>query len=519
MKRIIVLCLTFITCLCAAYSYATFNFPSDDPSYSNNFNAIMTYVDNGEEQKAIDYIEENNITEEELSFYLVASPDVMPLLNNIDYIMSESEKYDGGFLFGGLTEWGESCNKRLAFLLNNGANAFEYHVELEDGPITFPDYLALSALACPSDTYSLPYLFLNQLDIIYELSSEFNVLKDFKYFYDLGLVGGYSNNFSFGDDLSYDVISKLIGYFGCAPSEDMFLSMLNHNNGHKWFELAVDLANNWVQDDYSFSRSTINTFAEAVGEYFDEHKYYLGLNPDGTLKLLSDMGYDFSDNSYEILFDAVLDSNVTDAELEYVIEKQDAWNVRNDDGDTLLMHVAAYTNPERGLVKFMLDGGSDITRVARDRSSVLIFATKEFAPIDNIKFLIESGADVLAKNKDENNALSILFKNASPSTPYNPLFPTDGNFDFIDDYFCPLLDLLIKSGVPLNDKDKFNWTISGYIARARSRAYYSDNKVFELLYENGLDFASKSGGKSVSQIISSNGNTELEDFLLDNGIL
>ena len=125
----------------------------------------------------------------------------------------------------------------------------------------------------------------------------------------------------------------------------------------------------------------------------------------------------------------------------------------------------------------------------------------------------------MGKNKDENNALSILFKNASPSTPYNPLFPTDGNFDFIDDYFCPLLDLLIKSGVPLNDKDKFNWTISGYIARARSRAYYSDNKVFELLYENGLDFASKSGGKSVSQIISSNGNTELEDFLLDNGIL
>ncbi len=151
MKRILVLCLTFITCLCAVYSYAPFNFPSDDPSYSNNFNAIMTYVDNGEEQKAIDYIEENNITEEKLSFYLVASPDVMPLLNNIDYIMSESEKYDGGFLFGGLTElWGGSCNKRLAFLLNNGANAFEYQLELEDGPITFPDYLALSALACLS---------------------------------------------------------------------------------------------------------------------------------------------------------------------------------------------------------------------------------------------------------------------------------------------------------------------------------------------------------------------------------
>lgn len=516
MKKVLFFCLMFVTILSEAYSYAPFNFPSEDAAYTANFNAIMAYVDNGEEQKAVEYIEENNITKEELSFYLISSPDVMPLLDNIDYIRSESEKYDGGFDLGGVAEWGETCNKRLTFLLNNGANAFEYQLQLEDGPVTVPDYLALAALTCSSDYPYLSNLYLKQIDLIYELSIEFNALKDFKYFFDLGLIRG---RFGFGDDFSYGVITKLINYFGCEPSEDIFLSMLNHYNDHNWFELAVDLASNWVQDGYSFSRSTINSFAESVGEYFDEHKYYSGLNPDGILKLLNDMGYDFSDDSYEILFDAIQDPNVTDDEIKYVIEQQDAWNVRNDDGETLLMHIAAYTSPERVLVKFMLEGGSDITRVARDRSSVLIFATQEFAPIENIRVLIESGADVLAKNKDEYNALSILFKNASPNTPYNPLFPTDGNFDFIDDYFCPLLELLIESGVPLNDEDKFGWTISGFIARARSRAYYSDNKVFELLYDSGLDFSSKSGGKTVSQIISSNGNTELEDFLLDNGLL
>ena len=126
---------------------------------------------------------------------------------------------------------------------------------------------------------------------------------------------------------------------------------------------------------------------------------------------------------------------------------------------------------------------------------------------------------VLAKNKNGYNAISILFRNAAPSRPYNPLFPTDGNFDFVDDYFCPLLHMLIDSGVPLNGQDNFRWTIAGLIARSRNNAYYSNNDIFELLYENGLDFTAKSQGKSVSQIISSNGNTKLEDFLLDKGLL
>ena len=101
----------------------------------------------------------------------------------------------------------------------------------------------------------------------------------------------------------------------------------------------------------------------------------------------------------------------------------------------------------------------------------------------------------------------------------NPLFPKGGGFDFVDDYFCPLLELLISSGVHLNDQDGFRWTIAGYIARAQKNAYYSNNKVFELLYENGLDFTSKSAGRSVSQIISEGGNTKLEDFLLDKGLI
>ena len=59
----------------------------------------------------------------------------------------------------------------------------------------------------------------------------------------------------------------------------------------------------------------------------------------------------------------------------------------------------------------------------------------------------------------------------------------------------------------------------GLIARSKNNAYYSDRDVFRLLYENGLDFTAKSQGRSVSQIISSGGNTKLEDFLLDNEII
>ena len=165
------------------------------------------------------------------------------------------------------------------------------------------------------------------------------------------------------------------------------------------------------------------------------------------------------------------------------------------------------------------DGGADIARLSRDRESVLIFASKEFAPLENIHTMIAEGADVLSKNKNGYNAISILFRNAAPSRPYNPLFPTGGNFDFVDDYFCPLLQLLIDAGVPLNDQDNFRWTIAGLIARSRNNAYYSNDDVFELLYENGLDFTAKSQGRSVSQIISGNGNTKLEDFLQDKGLL
>lgn len=520
MKKI---CISLILCLIVllpVYSYAPLNFV-DDPSQVDmaKFTQLMKYIDNDEEQKAKDFIVENNISKDELSFYMVTSPDVMPQIYDMEYITTEAEKREGGLFFGGLDAIMAECNKRLAFLLESGADAFSYHFTFNEQTYSFPDYLAVSALATNRDIMRMAYLFLDQLDIIHEMSSEFNSERTFKDFFDLGILGGFSSRFQFGDDESYNVITKLINYFGCEPSEELFLSMMNYNYGAKWLELAILLGNSWADNGYEFLKSTADSFAETMAEYFDGGKYYYGLNPNGALKLLNDMGYDFEDDSYSILFSALHNKVLASDEIKYVIEQQDAWNIRNDEGETLLMHVVSYTEPNKELVKFMLDNGADISRLSRDRESVLIFATHEFAPLKNVQTIIENGADVLAKDKDGYNAISVLFKNATPTKPDSPLFPTDGNFDFVDDYFCPLLKLLIDAGVPLNESDNFDWTVAGLIARSKNNAYYSDRDVFRLLYENGLDFTAKSQGRSVSQIISSGGNTKLEDFLLDNEII
>ena len=79
MKKI---CISLILCLIVllpVYSYAPLNFV-DDPSQVDmaKFTQLMKYIDNDEEQKAKDFIVENNISKDELSFYMVTSPDVMP---------------------------------------------------------------------------------------------------------------------------------------------------------------------------------------------------------------------------------------------------------------------------------------------------------------------------------------------------------------------------------------------------------------------------------------------------------
>lgn len=520
MKKIAILSVLCLIALLPAYSYGQLNFVDESSLFDMaQFTQLLTYIDNGEEQMAKDYIAENDISPDELSFYMIASPDVMPQIYDIEYIVAEAEGNEGGLLLGGLDVFMAECSNRLAFFLQNGADAFRYHFTFNEQAYSFPDYLAVFALASSRDVMRLAYLFLDQLDIVYEMSNEFNPERNFKDFYDMGLMEGYNTRFPFGDDESYDVIAKLINYFGCEPSEGIFLAMLNHNYDVEWLELDISLGNSWVDYGFDFSKSAADDFASTMSEYFDGENYFRGLDPKGSLKLLSDMGLDFEEDSYAILFSAIQDKSLSADEIKYVIEQQDAWNARNDDGETLLMHIVAYTEPEKGLVEFMLDGGADITRLSRDRESVLVFASQEFAPLENIYTIITKGADVQAKNKNGYNAISILFRNAAPSRPYNPLFPTDGEFDFIDDYFCPLLHMLIDSGVPLNGQDNFRWTIAGLIARSRNNAYYSNNDIFELLYENGLDFTAKSQGKSVSQIISSNGNTKLEDFLLDKGLL
>ena len=519
MKKIAILSVLCLIALLPAYSYGQLNFVDESSQVDTaQFIQLLDYIDNGEEQMAKDYIAENNITQDELSFYMIASPDVMPQIYDLEYIIAEAEGNEGGLLLGGLDVFMAECSKRLAFFLQNGADAFRYHFTFNEQSYSFPDYLAVSALAAPRDVMRLAYLFLGQLDIVHEMSNEFRPERNFKDFHDLGILD-HTSRFYLGDDESYDVIAKLIDYFGCGPSEEIFLAMLNHNYDTEWLELDISLGNSWVEDGFDFSVSAADSFASTMEEYFDGENYFRGLDPDGSLKLLSDMGFDFEEDSYAILFSAIQDKNLSAEEIKYVIEQQVAWNARNDDGETLLMHIAAYTEPDKGLVEFMLDGGADIARLSRDRESVLIFASKEFAPLENIHTMIAEGADVLSKNKNGYNAISILFRNAAPSRPYNPLFPTGGNFDFVDDYFCPLLQLLIDAGVPLNDQDNFRWTIAGLIARSRNNAYYSNDDVFELLYENGLDFTAKSQGRSVSQIISGNGNTKLEDFLQDKGLL
>ena len=156
------------------------------------------------------------------------------------------------------------------------------------------------------------------------------------------------------------MIAKLIDYFGCGPSEEIFLAMLNHNYDTEWLELDISLGNSWVANGFDFSVSAADSFASTMEEYFDGENYLRGLDPDGSLKLLSDMGFDFEEDSYAILFSAIQDKNLSAEEIKYVIEQQGAWNARNDDGETLLMHIAAYTEPDKGLVEFMLDGGADI---------------------------------------------------------------------------------------------------------------------------------------------------------------
>lgn len=177
-------------------------------------------------------------------------------------------------------------------------------------------------------------------------------------------------------------------------------------------------------------------------------------------------------------------------ELDSYISAGGKADVRDRDGNTVLMAAAANTRSLYVIDILVKKGGVDVNAVNKKGQTALMLAARDNKKLDVLRRLIENGADVKKIDKMKMNALMYAAWNQG-----NPVF----------------VDVLVKAGTDVNAEDKRGNTALSFAAQ-----YNKFPKVGKMLERLGakLDVKNYKGKTAYDYALENKGYTETDTLAL-----